>query len=44
VSGNGCQPELNPTETMILDAEEEPKPSGSHYPQYEEVNNKTRNF
>jgi hypothetical protein len=37
-------PKLNPTETIILDADEEPKPSGSHHPQYEEVNDKIKQF
>ena len=37
-------PELNLAETIILDAEEEPKPSGSHHPQYEEANDKVKKF
>ena len=37
-------PKLNPTETIVLDAEEEPKPRGSHHPQYEEINDKIKQF
>ena len=37
-------PKLNQTETIVLDAEEEPKPSGSHHPQYEEINDKIKQF